>query len=84
MDVTLFYYQNYNLAEAKQAVHSILEEVCKFNGLFTVLWHNGFNNEKKIRGITEFYEGLIRDVTEMGGEGIAGSDLVKRLEGFAG
>ncbi len=84
MDVTLFYYQNYNLKEAKQAIRNIVEEVRKFNGLFTMLWHNGFNDEQKLPGIRKFYEELIHDVIKAGGEGISAKNLPTQLDQHAG
>lgn len=80
MDVTLFFYQDYSLPQASKAVQNVVEEVRKFNGLFTMLWHNGFNDERKIPGIKKFYEELVGEVIERGGEGVSAKDLIKRLQ----
>lgn len=84
MDVTLFHYQEYDFMQAMNAVRKVMEEVDKFNGLFTLLWHNGFNDEKKLPGIGKFYENLIREVIEMKGKGISATRLVKELENNVG
>ncbi len=80
MDVTLFHYQEYDFMQAMSAVRKIVEEVNKFNGLFTLLWHNGFNDEMKLPGIGKFYESIIQAVTEKMGKGVSANKLVKQLE----
>lgn len=42
MDVTLFAYRNYSPKVAMEKCIQIMEEVRKFNGVFTLLWHNSF------------------------------------------
>jgi peptidoglycan/xylan/chitin deacetylase (PgdA/CDA1 family) len=84
MDVTLFHYREYDFKQAMNAMHRVLKEVKKFNGLFTLLWHNGFNDEKKLPDVREFYENLILSVIEMKGKGVSANKLVKQLENNVG
>ena len=59
MDISLFAYQKYNTFEAGKAVRSIIQEIKKFNGLFTLLWHNTFLDEDEFKGIQDFYYDLL-------------------------
>jgi hypothetical protein len=79
MDVTLFAYQNYSPAMALQKCLEIMEEVRKFNGLFTLLWHNSFFDEDTYPGVTDFYKNVLAAIAKQRPENILGSELVLRL-----
>jgi hypothetical protein len=59
MDSTLFYNRKLSIVEASEAIYRIIEEVAKFHGMFTLLWHNHFFDEKLYPGITKLYTGLL-------------------------
>ncbi len=59
MDSTLFQYRKLSPIEAMESVLSIIEEVKRFNGVFTLLWHNSYFNESEVPGITVFYNTLL-------------------------
>ncbi len=79
MDVTLFAYRNYSPSIAMEKCIHIMEEVRKFNGLFTVLWHNSFFDEDTYPGVTEFYINLLTTIAEHQPENVLGNELVARL-----
>jgi hypothetical protein len=79
MDVTLFAYQNYSPAMALEKCMQIMEEARKFNGLFTLLWHNSFFDEDTYPGVTDFYKNVLAAIAEQQPENILGSELVLRL-----
>ncbi|MGM0408193.1 MAG: polysaccharide deacetylase family protein [Bacteroidota bacterium] len=60
MDVTLFNYRNLSFAEAQVKIENLIAEANKFNGIFTLLWHNGYFDELKLPGITDFYIDLLK------------------------
>jgi peptidoglycan/xylan/chitin deacetylase (PgdA/CDA1 family) len=79
MDVTLFAYQKYLPDKALEKCQELLSEVKKFNGLFTLLWHNSFFDEDTYPGVTQFYADLLALISEMKPESLLASDLAKRL-----
>ncbi|MEO7989844.1 MAG: polysaccharide deacetylase family protein [Chryseolinea sp.] len=79
MDVTLFAYRNYSPSTAIEKCIQIMEEVRKFNGVFTVLWHNSFFDEDTYPGVTNFYKNLLAEIAKQKPENILGSELVLRL-----
>ncbi len=80
MDGTLFGYRSLSFEQAKKSINEILEEIKKFNGLFTLLWHNDFFDEDLFPGITQFYENLLRDISKMHPENYTGKEIVEILE----
>jgi hypothetical protein len=80
MDGTLFSYQRYSIEKAFSACESLLEEVQKFGGVFTVLWHNSFFDEDTYPGITKFYETLLQRISEKQPENILGLELCNRMD----
>lgn len=59
MDATLFEYRKLNTQIAFESVKNIIDEIVKFNGVFTLLWHNGYFDEIIYPGIKEFYIKLL-------------------------
>jgi hypothetical protein len=80
MDVTLFAYQRYSLEEAMKKCRELVDEVSKFNGLYTLLWHNSFFDEIAYPGITGFYESLLEMIASYQPESILGRELANSLE----
>lgn len=80
MDGTLFSYQQYSVEKAFSACESLMEEVQKFGGVFTLLWHNSFFDEDTYPGVTKFYETLLQRISEKEPENILGLELCKRMD----
>ncbi len=76
MDGTLFDYRNLDFKEALNAVGIILEEIVKFNGLFVLLWHNSFFDERKFPGITDFYRDMHKFISEKNPLCLRGKDIL--------
>jgi len=53
--------------------------VVKFNGVFSLLWHNSFFNEAEFPGITEHYTGILNLFESLGIEGITGMEIIGRM-----
>jgi hypothetical protein len=48
-------YMGISQTESLKSVFSIIEEIKKFNGVFTILWHNTFFSDYKYTGWREIY-----------------------------
>lgn len=79
MDSTLFYYRKLNLGSSRDSVENLVGEILKFNGVFSLLWHNNFFDEREIKGITGFYTGILDLCKESGMEGLTGRTIVNRM-----
>lgn len=75
MDATLFEYRNLNMSEAFDAVKKVINEIAKFNGIFTLLWHNGYFDEITYPGIKDFYTNILKYIKEQKAESILGSNI---------
>ncbi|MEA3460628.1 MAG: polysaccharide deacetylase family protein [Bacteroidota bacterium] len=80
MDVTHFYYRNLNLSQSKKAIEDLAAEVLKFNGVFSLLWHNSFFNEWEIPGISKHYTDILDHLKTLGMEGITGMEIINRIK----
>jgi len=79
MDITLFAYQNYNIFAAEKAIKAIVEEVRKFNGVFTLLWHNLFLDEDEFKGIRDFYYRVLEYLANQNCISLTGSAAIKHF-----
>ena len=75
MDATLFKYRGQNIKEAFKSINEIISEIKRFNGIFTLLWHNGHFDENLYPEITKFYQNLIKHITSQAPVCILGKDI---------
>ena len=79
MDVTLFYYRKLTKEEACKSVNEILSEIKRFNGIFTLLWHNDFFDEDRYPGISKFYEDLLNMIDIYHPINFTGKEIIDRI-----
>jgi len=65
MDTTLFAKRGLNEAQALATTCEIAKEVARFNGVFTLLWHNCQTNPWVAAGRDEFFQNLIRAILQV-------------------
>jgi peptidoglycan/xylan/chitin deacetylase (PgdA/CDA1 family) len=80
MDVTHFYHRRLNLDQSRAAIEKLTTEVVKFNGVFSLLWHNSFFNEAEFPGITKHYTGILDHLQSQGMKGITGMEILERMK----
>ncbi len=76
MDATLFEYRKLNMDDAFISVQKILDEIIKFNGVFSLLWHNGFFDEILHPGIKNFYIKLLKIINSNNGTYIIAKNIM--------
>ena len=59
MDVTLFTYRDLDFNTAMESIAKIKEEIKRYKGIFTLLFHPDFLDEEEHPGIREFYEKVL-------------------------
>ena len=79
MEVTLFGYRRLSFDNALDSIRNCIHEIQKFNGLFTVLWHNCFFDEFIYPGITVFYDQLMAHIMKENPQSLTGSELIPIL-----
>jgi Family of unknown function (DUF7033) len=79
MDVTMFGYRKMNFEGIHLSIEELVEEVQKFKGVFSLLWHNSFFDEYEHPGVTSFYLDQLDYIHSMQLEGITGRELVGRM-----
>jgi hypothetical protein len=80
MDSTLFYNRKLTTEEANFSVRDLLMEIIRFNGIFTLLWHNSYLNEDDVPGINMFYDNLLKFVVAENPEISTGFEIIEKLD----
>ncbi|MBU8893919.1 MAG: polysaccharide deacetylase family protein [Bacteroidales bacterium] len=81
MDVTLFHYRNLNSQNAMPIIMDLIHEIKKFNGIFTLLWHNDFFDEDRYPGVTDFYKTLLNFIKTEDPENVLGNEIADKCLG---
>ena len=79
MDVSMFGYQKLDFEKIHLSLQELVREVQKFNGIFSLLWHNSFFDEYELPGITRFYLDQLDYIHSLGLEGIPGREIASRM-----
>jgi peptidoglycan/xylan/chitin deacetylase (PgdA/CDA1 family) len=79
MDVTLYKYRQLDFEEAYNSILEIIKEIQKFNGIFSLLWHNGNFDEVLYPGITQFYLRILDLIKNEKAQSTTGYRLIKEL-----
>jgi hypothetical protein len=79
MDCTLLEYRVLNFEEAMLKVKGIINEVTKFSGVFTLLWHNGYFDEVRFPGIHQFYEDMLAEIAQCKPENMLGYQVIDKM-----
>ena len=81
MDVTHFLKRGLDLEQSRESVRALSSEVVKFNGVFSLLWHNSFFNEREFPGITDHYIWILDHLKSLGIDGLTGREIISRMNG---
>ena len=84
MDGTLFGYRKLTFDDAESSVKDIFNEVEKFNGVFTILWHNSSLDDSILPGIDEFYFRLLSVIVKKNPEIVTGKNIADKYSSYAG
>ena len=84
MEGTHFYYRKLSLEAGFGSVSELLSEVLKFNGVFSLLWHNHFFDEKEFPGVTPHYLKILDLCTSKGLEGLPGKEIIDLIRNQSG
>ncbi len=79
MDCTLLDYCALNFDESKQIIKKLIDEIKKFEGIFSLLWHNNYFEEDLHPGITEFYIRLLEEITSFKPQSLHANEFINRF-----
>lgn len=79
MDVTLLDYMKLPIDTFMNSIKPILDEVIKFNGVFSLLWHNCRLDEKEYQGINNEYQKILREINHSGLIPMKGEDVIREF-----
>lgn len=80
MDVTLFNYRKLGFEEAFHNIGELVNQVIRFHGVFSLLWHNGQCDEFLMPGIRGFLGELIHHIADRHPESLTGDEIARRFE----
>lgn len=73
-------YRNLSYTEIGNCAMSLIDEVRKFGGFFSMLWHNCRLDESLYPGITNYYRTLLEDIIKLQPEALTGKDLLNIIK----
>jgi len=79
MDCTLFDYRKLSFKQAMDSTDNLINETRKFGGIFTLLWHNSYFEERRYPGITKFYSELLGKMKECKAVNITAQEILSLL-----
>ena len=74
-------YMGLTKEEARTRVHQIINEVRKFNGVFTLLWHNTYFSDYKYTGWREVYSDILEYCSMHNGLLTNGKNVYDKITG---
>ncbi|MGV8828504.1 MAG: polysaccharide deacetylase family protein [Breznakibacter sp.] len=80
MDTTLLEHRRLGYDEVFQQFEILLDEVARFHGVFTLLWHNTTFDEWRHPGIVKFYESLHHYLSQYSPVSLTGEGIVDKME----
>lgn len=80
MEVSVLQYRKEGFSEFRNLALHYASEARKFGGIFSLLWHNCRLSNVEYDGVTGFYEHLLEEIVKVGGEGIPGEEIVRKIE----
>ncbi len=79
MDTTILNYRKLSYQEATDSVFELIREIKKFNGIFTLLWHNNFYDEDIYPGVIKFYTKLLKQINNSKAQSILGMEFINMI-----
>jgi peptidoglycan/xylan/chitin deacetylase (PgdA/CDA1 family) len=79
MDVSLIGYMGTSTNEIPFAIKAVIEEVQKFNGVLTLLWHNCQLDEEEYPGINKIYSDLLKNIVDSGFVSMSGTEVLESI-----
>jgi|GEM_PF-1356279 len=80
MDVTLFKYMKLTIEETLENLKSLSNEISKFNGVMTLLWHNNYIRDYHIYKNLDTYHTVIKTFMNAGFESPRISELLAQIK----
>ena len=78
MDTTLLEYMSVPVDSILETVQALLNEVMRFNGVFSLLWHNSSLDEEEYKGVGAQYQLLLNHIMDAGFISHTGARMISR------
>jgi hypothetical protein len=76
MDATLLEHMGSTAESIPQTIEPLLAEVTRFNGVFSLLWHNCRLDEKAYPGINATYKKMLKEIMQWGYLSLTGKQVI--------
>ncbi len=78
MDATLYQYRKMNPLSSLESVEKLVGECEKFNGIFTLLWHNGNFDDENYPEARELFENILRHMYSKQCQSVTGHSCIEQ------
>lgn len=79
MDVTLLGYMMVPVGSIPETIRPVLKEVKRFNGVFSLLWHNCNLDEEEYPGINWIYQAVLKELMDSGFSSMTGDQVINSV-----
>lgn len=80
MDATLLEYTHTPLDEISDTIRPVIDEIRRFKGVFSLLWHQCRLDEKTHPGINDRYQSLLEEIMGLGFNSLTGEEIIRQFE----
>lgn len=80
MDVTLTGYMGIPLPDLWSAIGPLVDEVVRFNGVLSLLWHNCRLDEEETPGINDAYQMVLEKILDSGFVSMTGNQVIEAFK----
>jgi hypothetical protein len=80
MEASFFEYMQVPVNSIPEAIKPLLEEVIRFKGIFSLLWHNCRLDEEQTPGISKIYQGLLNEIVQAGFISKTGQQIIHEFK----
>lgn len=78
MDATLYQYRKMDPLSSLESVEKLVGECEKFNGLITLLWHNGNFDDENYPGARELFENILSHMYSKQCQSVTGHSCIEQ------
>lgn len=80
MDATLYFYRKLGMSETMGSLGLLIDECRKFNGVFSLLWHNGNFDRENYPDGKKVFEGILDALHKQNAQSVSGIQCIEECE----
>ncbi len=80
MDATYYHYQDFDVDSAKKSFSTLIDEVSRYGGVLSLLWHNSSLDDDQIESVSLMYRDLLKIAKGSMATSLTCSQLINQVD----